>query len=121
MQIAQREQQHSSRRQHYQQQLNAQGGKNNESSDIDGMVVNRVASVTLESDSLSADQPMCFRSKRRRKIPRKEKQQEMDVDEQRQIGGKGEQKHSSAEGDTPPMVGSSSNFKSIRLCLPSFY
>lgn len=40
----------------------------------------------------------------------------MDVDEQRQIGGKGEQKHSSAEGDTPPMVGSSSNFKSIPAC-----
>uniref|UniRef100_A0A915M0R0 PiggyBac transposable element-derived protein domain-containing protein n=1 Tax=Meloidogyne javanica TaxID=6303 RepID=A0A915M0R0_MELJA len=51
----------------------------NNNNDIDG-TTNRVASVTLESDSLSADQPMSFRSKRRKKIPRKEKMTEMDLD-----------------------------------------
>jgi hypothetical protein len=80
MEIVNREH-HSSRRHHYQQQLRTQRNNNNESSDIDGTAC-RVASVTLESDSLSADQPMSFRSKRRKKIPRKEKQHEMDVDEQ---------------------------------------
>ena len=92
---------HSSRRQNY-QQLRTQGGENNnnnESSDIDG-TAHRVASVTLESDSLSADQPMSFRSKRRKKIPRKEKHQDMDVDEQHRQGEHNQQKqHSNEEGE----------------------
>lgn len=100
---AQRE--HSSRRQNYQQQLRTQGNNNNESSDIDG-TAHRVASVTLESDSLSADQPMSFRSKRRKKIPKKEKHQEMDVDEHdRQGQGEHQQKHSSLEGEIEEMGG----------------
>ncbi|CAK5092303.1 unnamed protein product [Meloidogyne enterolobii] len=64
----------------------------NSNNDIDG-TTNRVASVTLESDSLSADQPMSFRSKRRKKIPRKEKMTEMDLD------GKEKMKSSSVEDD----------------------
>ncbi|KAF7639859.1 hypothetical protein Mgra_00000779 [Meloidogyne graminicola] len=55
----------------------------NSTNDIDG-TTNRVASVTLESDSLSADQPMSFKNKRRKKIPRKEKMNEMDLDNNNQ-------------------------------------
>nr|CAD2159126.1 unnamed protein product [Meloidogyne enterolobii] len=73
-----------------QQQIVVLQTENN--NDIDG-TTNRVASVTLESDSLSADQPMSFRSKRRKKIPRKEKMTEMDLD------GKEKMKSSSVEDD----------------------
>uniref|UniRef100_A0A915NKY9 PiggyBac transposable element-derived protein domain-containing protein n=1 Tax=Meloidogyne floridensis TaxID=298350 RepID=A0A915NKY9_9BILA len=73
-----------------QQQIVVLQTENN--NDIDG-TTNRVASVTLESDSLSADQPMSFRSKRRKKIPRKEKMTEMDLD------GKDKMKSSSVEDD----------------------
>lgn len=97
---------HSSRRQNYQQQqqVRAQRNKNNNenSSDVDG-TAHRVASVTLESDSLSAaDQPMSFRSKRRKRIPRREKQpQDMDVDEHQQ---RKQPKQSSGEGDEVVIV-----------------
>lgn len=47
-------------------------------SDIDG-TANRVASVTLESDSLS-EAPKSSRSKRRRRLPKREKVLQMDVD-----------------------------------------
>jgi hypothetical protein len=53
--------------------------ENTNISDID-CTTNRVASVTLESDSLSADQPMSFRSKRRKKISKKDKLIEMDLE-----------------------------------------
>lgn len=53
--------------------------KDDDESDVD-CTANRVASVTLESDSLS-EAPKSMRSKRRRKIPRREKPQaKMDVD-----------------------------------------
>ena len=75
---------HSSRRHNtQQQQVELIKTENNNNSDIDG-TTNRVASVTLESDSLSADQPMSFRSKRRKKIPKKEKFVEMDLDNQKE-------------------------------------
>jgi len=84
---------HDTRRQSnpQQQQIVVLQTENN-NNDIDG-TTNRVASVTLESDSLSADQPMSFRSKRRKKIPRKEKMTEMDLD------GKEKMKSSSVEDD----------------------
>lgn len=50
-------------------------------SDIDG-TTNRVASVTLESDSLS-EAPKSFRNKRRKRISRREKSAiALDVDKQ---------------------------------------
>lgn len=53
--------------------------KENDESDVD-CTANRVASVTLESDSLS-EAPKSFQSKRRRKIPRRAKAApKMDVD-----------------------------------------
>jgi hypothetical protein len=53
-------------------------------SDIDG-TTNRVASVTLESDSLS-ETPKSFRNKRRKRLPKREKFMRLDNDgkEQRQ-------------------------------------
>ncbi|KAL3100431.1 hypothetical protein niasHS_001734 [Heterodera schachtii] len=75
---------HSSRRQQLQQRCPNTTAENN--SDIEG-TAHRVASVTLntESDSrTSADLPAYpFRSKRRKKLPRRDKQQgaDMDVDE----------------------------------------
>lgn len=47
-------------------------------SDIDG-TTNRVASFTLESDSLS-ETPRSFHSKRRKRLPKREKFSGMDVD-----------------------------------------
>ena len=53
--------------------------KEDDESDVD-CTANRVASVTLESDSLS-EAPKSFQSKRRRKIPRRAKPApKMDVD-----------------------------------------
>ena len=50
-------------------------------SDIDG-TTNRVASFTLESDSLS-EAPRSFHSKRRKRLPKREKFSRMDVDVKR--------------------------------------
>lgn len=47
-------------------------------SDIDG-TTNRVASFTLESDSLS-EAPRSFHNKRRKRLPKREKFSRMDVD-----------------------------------------
>ncbi|KAL7072148.1 hypothetical protein ACQ4LE_008932 [Meloidogyne hapla] len=90
MQIVHRE--HSSRRHNTQQPQQIVVLQTENANDIDG-TTNRVASVTLESDSLSADQPMSFRSKRRKKIPRKEKLTEMDLDNKEKL------KSSSVEDD----------------------
>ena len=52
-----------------------------ESSDIDG-TTNRVASVTLESDSLS-EAPKSFRNKRRKRLPKREKFMRIELDKEK--------------------------------------